>query len=127
MVDHMKYTFNGGVIKPAITIFRQRKKGMQDLRVWNPLFIQHAGYAFEVTQEEDNIGEEPEVKKIGDQINLDFTRVGVFITIYRICLIVIYIYIYIYIYPYCYFVLVLSKTWLEGKIYGFRYFAISVF
>ena len=97
MVDHMKYTFNGGVIKPAITIFRQRKKGMQDLRVWNPLFIQHAGYAFEVTQEEDNIGEEPEVKKIGDQINLDFTRVGVFITIYRICPIVIYIYIYIYI------------------------------
>ena len=76
MVDHVKYTFNGGVIKPAITIFRQRKKDMNDLRVWNPLFLMHAGYSFDVASDEDNVGEEPEVKKIGDQINLDFTRVG---------------------------------------------------
>ena len=78
MVEHMKYTFNGGTIKPAITIFRQRKKGMHDLRVWNPLFLMHAGYQFEVPPEvaEKNFGEEPEVKKVGDQINLEFTRVG---------------------------------------------------
>ena len=77
MVEHVNYTFNGGVIKPAITIFRQRKKGMDDMRVWNPLFLMHAGYSFEVAPDEDNIGEEPEVKKIGDQINLDFTRVSI--------------------------------------------------
>ena len=81
MIEHVKTTFNGGVIKPAITIFRQRKKGEHDLRVWNPLFLMHAGYSYEVAPDEDNIGEEPEVKKIGDQINLDFTRV-------RICSIV---------------------------------------
>ena len=76
MIEHVKTTFNGGVIKPAITIFRQRKKGEHDLRVWNPLFLMHAGYSYEVAPDEDNIGEEPEVKKIGDQINLDFTRVS---------------------------------------------------
>ena len=78
MIEHVKYTFNGGVIKPAITIFRQRKKDQHDLRVWNPLFLMHAGYSYEVSPDEDNIGEEPEVKKIGDQINLDFTRVSVY-------------------------------------------------
>ena len=76
MIEHVKTTFNGGVIKPAITIFRQRKKGEHDLRVWNPLFLMHAGYSFEVAPDEDNIGEEREIKKIGDQINLDFTRVS---------------------------------------------------
>ena len=76
MIEHVKTTFNGGVIKPAITIFRQRKKGEHDLRVWNPLFLMHAGYSFEVAPDEDNIGEEREIKKIGDQINLDFTRVN---------------------------------------------------
>ena len=75
MVEHTNYTFNGGVIKPAITIFRQRKKDMDDLRVWNPLFLMHAGYSFEVAQDEDSVGEEPQVKKIGDQANLEFTRV----------------------------------------------------
>ena len=77
MIEHVKTTFNGGVIKPCITIFRQRKKGQHDMRVWNPLFLMHAGYSFEVAPDEDNIGEEPEVKKIGDQINLDFTRVSI--------------------------------------------------
>ena len=78
MVEHVNYTFNGGVIKPAITIFRQRKKGMDDMRVWNPLFLMYAGYSYEVSQDEDSIGEEPEIKKIGDQANLEFTRVCFF-------------------------------------------------
>ena len=90
MIEHVKTTFNGGVIKPAITIFRQRKNGEHDLRVWNPLFLMHAGYSYEVAPDEDNIGEEPEVKKIGDQINLDFTRVRIYSIVfsqYRDCLI----------------------------------------
>ena len=91
MIEHVKTTFNGGVIKPAITIFRQRKKGEHDLRVWNPLFLMHAGYSYEVAPDEDNIGEEPEVKKIGDQINLDFTRVRIYSIVfsqYRDCFVV---------------------------------------
>ena len=78
VIEHVKTTFNGGTIKPAITIFRQRKKGEHDLRVWNPLLLMHAGYSFESADENDT-GEEPEVKKIGDQINLDFTRVRIVI------------------------------------------------
>ena len=79
MIEHVKTTFNGGVIKPAITIFRQRRKGEHDLRVWNPLFLMHAGYCCDVT-DENNTGEEPEVKKIGDQMNLDFTRVRIIVS-----------------------------------------------
>ena len=75
MCEHVKTTFNGGVIKPAITIFRQRKKGEQDMRVWNPLFLMHAGYSYPSSPDEDDIGEEPEIKKLGDQGNLEFTRV----------------------------------------------------
>ena len=75
MCEHVKTTFNGGVIKPAITIFRQRKKGEQDMRVWNPLFLMHAGYSYPSSSDEDDIGEEPEIKKLGDQGNLEFTRV----------------------------------------------------
>ena len=77
MLEHMKYTFNDGTIKPAVTIFRQRKPGMCDLRVWNPLFLMHAGYQFQASlNEENDVGEEvPVVKKVGDQMNVEFTRV----------------------------------------------------
>ena len=45
--DHLEYSNNGGNIRPAITIFRQRIAGKPDPRVWNSLMCQYAGYEME--------------------------------------------------------------------------------
>ena len=42
--DHLEYSNNGGNIRPAITVFRQRIAGKTDPRVWNNLMCQYAGY-----------------------------------------------------------------------------------
>ena len=45
--DHLEYSNNGGNIRPAITVFRQRIAGKPDPRVWNNLMCQYAGYKME--------------------------------------------------------------------------------
>ena len=74
--DHITYSYNNGVIRPTITIFRKRQEGMPDMRVWNQLMIEMAGYSIESTEDDQFPGDEPPTKKIGDQANLGFTRVS---------------------------------------------------
>ena len=58
-------------------MFRKREKGKHDFKYWNPLMTHFAGYSVPVTQDPDVItkDDEPKEKKIGDQANLEFTRV----------------------------------------------------
>ena len=62
ILDHIQISFNGGKIKPAITVFRKRKPGLGDPRVWNGLGISYAGYV----KEDGSI--------IGDPGNVEFTQ-----------------------------------------------------
>ena len=45
--EHLEFSNNGGNIRPAITVFRQRTPGKTDPRVWNNLMCQYAGYEME--------------------------------------------------------------------------------
>ena len=45
--EHLEFSNNGGNIRPAITVFRQRTAGRRDPRVWNNLMCQYAGYEME--------------------------------------------------------------------------------
>ena len=58
-------SLNGGNIQPAITIFRERRPGENDLRVWNKLIIGFAGYK----QEEDG-------SIVGDPSSVELTKVA---------------------------------------------------
>ena len=77
IIKHIEYSYNNGKIQPAITMFRKREKGKHDFKYWNPLMTHFAGYSVPVTQDPDVItkDDEPKEKKIGDQANLEFTRV----------------------------------------------------
>ena len=75
IVDQVRFSFNGGAVRPAISIFRQRCKGKKDMRVWNRSLFMYAGYSFETSHGLDGLMEEPKQKKIGDQLNVEFTRV----------------------------------------------------
>ena len=77
VIKHIEYSYNDGKIQPAITMFRKREKGKHDFKYWNPLMTHFAGYSVPVTQDPDVIAkdDEPKEKKIGDQANLEFTRV----------------------------------------------------
>ena len=44
LCEHIEFSNNGGNIRPAITVFRQREPGKRDPRVWNNLMLQYAGY-----------------------------------------------------------------------------------
>ena len=44
LCEHIEFSNNGGNIRPAITVFRQREAGKTDPRVWNNLMVQYAGY-----------------------------------------------------------------------------------
>ena len=69
--EHLKYATNDGVIRPTITVFRQRRYAEHDLRIWNDFVVGYAGYEVETESQQEGIG----VKKIGDQGNLEFTKV----------------------------------------------------
>ena len=77
IVEHIKYSFNDGKIRPTITVFRKRQKDkVPDLRVWNPLMVQFAGYKENVSDNghnETNLC--PSQTNIGDQGNLELTQV----------------------------------------------------
>lgn len=76
IIDHLKYSYNGGTIRPAITIFRKREIGKPDLRVWNPLMAHFAGYKVNSNHNQNvELPESCSLKEIGDQGNFDFTEV----------------------------------------------------
>ena len=76
IIDHIKYSYNGGTIRPAITIFRKREIGKPDLRVWNPLMAHFAGYKVNSNQYQNvELSDSSSLKEIGDQGNLEFTEV----------------------------------------------------
>lgn len=61
--NHLKYGFNKGNIRSAITVFRQRSEEGHDFRVWNSQFISYAGYKID------------DKTFIGDRNQIDFTEV----------------------------------------------------
>ena len=77
IVEHIKYSYNDGKIRPAITVFRKRQKQRNDMRVWNPLMAHFAGYKIYTGVDNANktAEEDPPIETIGDQANLEFTRV----------------------------------------------------
>ena len=62
LCEHIEFSNNGGNIRPAITVFRQREPGKRDPRVWNNLMVQYAGY-----QQEDG-------SVIGDPASVGLTK-----------------------------------------------------
>ncbi|XP_072022781.1 nitric oxide synthase, inducible-like [Amphiura filiformis] len=60
---YLEYATNGGNIRSAITIFRQRVHGKGDFRVWNSQLIRYAGYL------------QPDGSVIGDPANVEFTQI----------------------------------------------------
>ncbi|XP_072024835.1 nitric oxide synthase, inducible-like isoform X2 [Amphiura filiformis] len=60
---HLEYATNGGNIRSAITLFRQRVHGKGDFRVWNSQLIRYAGYL------------QPDGSVIGDPVNVEFTQI----------------------------------------------------
>lgn len=61
---HLEVSLNGGNIQPAITLFRERRPGRPDLRVWNKLVVGFAGYE----QEDGSI--------VGDPSGVELTKVA---------------------------------------------------
>ena len=61
--NHLKYATNNGIIRSAITIFRQRTEKKLDFRIWNTQIISYAGYKID------------EHTCIGDKANAKFTQV----------------------------------------------------
>ena len=61
--NHLKYATNNGIIRSAITIFRQRTEKKYDFRIWNSQIIGYAGYKID------------EHTCIGDKANAKFTQV----------------------------------------------------
>ena len=74
--EHIKYSYNEGAIRPAITIFRKRQQGLHDMRVWNQLMIAFAGYSVEGAKENQFSEDANTSRKTGDQSNVVFTRVS---------------------------------------------------
>jgi nitric oxide synthase oxygenase domain/subunit len=60
--NHIKYATNKGIIRSAITIFRQRTEKEFDFRIWNSQFISYAGYKID------------DHTYIGDKVNIEFTQ-----------------------------------------------------
>ena len=73
LIEHIRYSFNGGTIRPAITIFRKREEGKSDMRIWNQLMVMMAGYGYDNGQITDD---DATIDVQGDQINKGFTQVG---------------------------------------------------
>ena len=76
IIDHIKYSYNSGNIRPAITVFRKREIGRNDFRVWNTLMAHFAGYR-STRNVNGNVehNDTSATKSIGDQGNLEFTEV----------------------------------------------------
>ena len=114
--EHIKYSYNEGAIRPAITIFRKRQQGLHDMRVWNQLMIAFAGYSVEGAKENQFSGDENTSKKIGDQSNVVFTRVSMLDKLFFDNVISK----YVFLKPNLFITLkVLSTTWVERNGWSF--------
>ena len=60
-IDHLRYSTNGGRIRPTMTVFPAADAGGVGPRIWNEQLIRYAGYR------------RPDGSVIGDPRNLDFT------------------------------------------------------
>eukprot|EP00794_Sanderia_malayensis_P014272 gene14272-15759_t len=63
LMEHLEYATNGGNLRSTITIFRERKAGAKDIRLWNSQLIKYAGYK----QEDGSI--------VGDPSGVEFTKI----------------------------------------------------
>ena len=61
-VDHLRFSTNGGRIRPAVTVFRPAEEGTRGIRIWNRQLIRYAGY------------ELPDGRVLGDPEQISFTR-----------------------------------------------------
>nr|WP_329610143.1 nitric oxide synthase oxygenase [Pseudalkalibacillus berkeleyi] len=61
LLEHIDYATNGGKIRSTITIFKPRKNGADQVRVWNHQLLRYAGY-------------ETEHGFIGDPASIEFTK-----------------------------------------------------
>ena len=43
-VEHLREAYNGGKIRPLITVFPAANPGSEGIRIWNPQLIRYAGY-----------------------------------------------------------------------------------
>ena len=64
LVRHTEESLNTGNIQPAISIFRERRPGKKDLRVWNGLVLGFAGYE----QEDGSV--------VGDPSSVNITKIA---------------------------------------------------
>ena len=120
--QHIKYSYNEGAIRPAITIFRKRQQGLHDMRVWNQLMISFAGYSVEGAKENQFSGDENTSRKIGDQSNVVFTRVSMLDILFfdNVPHVKCVNYIKIFLKPNLFMTLkVLSTTWVERNGWSF--------
>jgi nitric-oxide synthase, bacterial len=60
-VEHLHEAYNGGKIRPVITVFPTPKPGSEGIRIWNPQLIRYAGYR----QADGSVK--------GDPLNCEFT------------------------------------------------------
>ncbi|GAU91819.1 hypothetical protein RvY_04004-2 [Ramazzottius varieornatus] len=64
LVKHIRYATNGGNLRSACTLFRQRMNGPEDdFRIWNAQLVRYAGYKM------------PDGSIVGDPANVEFTEV----------------------------------------------------
>lgn len=62
-VEHLRTAYNGGKIRPTITVFAPQAPGRPGIRIWNPQLIRYAGYR----QSDGSV--------IGDPAQLELTEV----------------------------------------------------
>eukprot|EP00092_Neocalanus_flemingeri_P020673 GFUD01022403.1.p1 GENE.GFUD01022403.1~~GFUD01022403.1.p1 ORF type:complete len:1266 (+),score=266.98 GFUD01022403.1:84-3881(+) len=60
--EHLEMSLNGGAIVPCISVFRERRPDLLDIRVWNNLLLAFAGYQLE------------DGSIIGDPASVEFTE-----------------------------------------------------
>ena len=64
-LDYLHFSFS---LRSTITIFRERREGQKDFRLWNSQLIRYAGYK----QEDGSI--------IGDPAGVEFAKVGIHVS-----------------------------------------------
>jgi nitric-oxide synthase, bacterial len=60
-VHHLRYSTNGGRIRPAVTVFAEEDQTAGGIRIWNPQLIRYAGYR------------RPNGTVLGDPLLVEFT------------------------------------------------------
>jgi nitric-oxide synthase, bacterial len=64
-VDHIRFSTNGGNLRPAITVFAPMRRDGGHIRIWNPQLIRYAGVR------------RPDGSVVGDPLNVDITDMAI--------------------------------------------------